>query len=104
MKMEVATMRVGREITDLEDNIDRAIAASASTLAELANARLATGTPVVTGHRAFTRLAEAQAKLVGARGDVIRAHEDLRQVVKADFPDANCPPSTAESPNGVRAA
>lgn len=103
MQIEVATLRVAREITETENEIDRAIAAAGATLAELASVRIATGSPAAVGHRAFARLAQAQARLVEARGDVARAHEDLRQVVRADYPNGNCPPPAAIEPDRAAA-
>ena len=91
MTPQIAAMRIGRSLTATENGIDRVIADLASLTVEMTGARLATGMPAVTGHRALARVAAAQAKLVEARMDMIRAHEDLRRIAEtADVP-TDCP-------------
>lgn len=80
MTTKVATLRITRELKQFEDAIDAAIAAQAALNQTLIQARIDTDTPAVTGHVAFMRLAKAGQQLVAARGDAIRAHEDLFKV------------------------
>jgi hypothetical protein len=80
MTSEVATLRIVRDLKQLENAIDAAIAAQCALGATMAQARIDTGAPAVSGHVAMMRLAKAGQVLVAARGDVIRAHEDLYKV------------------------
>lgn len=80
MTTQVATLRITRELKQLEDAIDAAIAAQCALGMTLAQARVETDTPAVTGHVALMRLAKAGQALVAARADVIRTHEDLFKV------------------------
>ena len=80
MTTQVATLRIARELKQFEDAIDAAIAAQATLNQTLVQARIDTDTPAVTGHVAFMRLAKAAQQLIAARGDAIRAHEDLYRI------------------------
>lgn len=80
MTANVAALRIARDLKQLEDAIDAAIAAQCALGMTLAHARVETETPAVTGHVAFMRLAKAGQALVSARADAIRAHEDLYKV------------------------
>lgn len=80
MTLEVATLRITRDLKQLEDAIDAAIAAQCMLGVTLAQARIDTDAPAVTGHVAMMRLAKAGQSLVAARADAIRAHEDLHKV------------------------
>ncbi|MBC2669691.1 hypothetical protein ACFOON_12990 [Novosphingobium piscinae] len=80
MTTEIATLRIARDLKTLEDAIDAAIAAQCALGATLAQARIDTETPMVSGHVAMMRLAKAGQMLIAARADTIRAHEDLYKV------------------------
>lgn len=80
MTSEVAALRIVRELKQLEDAIDAAIAAQCALSATLVQARIDTDSPAVTGHVAMMRLAKAGQTLIAARADAIRAHEDLYRV------------------------
>lgn len=80
MTSEVATLRILRDLKQLEDAIDLAIAAQCTLGVTLAQARIDTEAPAVTGHVAMMRLAKAGQMLISARADVIRAHEELYKV------------------------
>lgn len=82
MTTEVAALRIARELKQLEDAIDAAIAAQCVLGATLAQARIDTETPMVSGHVAMMRLAKAGQTLIAARTDTIRAHEDLFKVAE----------------------
>ncbi len=91
MKKEVAALRIGRELTASETGIDTVLAQLGQLMSEVATARVATDSTAATGHRAIARLAQAQVKMIEARFDVIRAHEDLRRIAEtADVP-TDCP-------------
>lgn len=80
MTTQIAALRITRELKQLEDAIDVAIAAQCALGMTLAQARVETDTPAVTGHVALMRLAKAGQALVTARADAIRAHEDLYRI------------------------
>lgn len=106
MKMtpDIAAMRLGRALVTAEDGTDRLLTDLSTLIAEMTNVRLATASPAATGHRAIARAAAAQAKLVGVRMDLIRAHEDLRRIAEtADVP-SECPPMAAELEQDMQAA
>lgn len=80
MTPEIAALRIVRDLKQLEDAIDAAIAAQCALGATLAQARIDTESDAVTGHVAMMRLAKAGQMLIAARADAIRAHEDLYKV------------------------
>jgi hypothetical protein len=80
MTAEIAVLRIERDLKQLEDAIDAAIAAQCALCQTLAQARIDTSAPAVSGHVAMMRLAKAGQMLVAARTDAIRAHEDLYKV------------------------
>lgn len=82
MTSEIAAVRIVRQLKQLEDAIDVAIGAQCALGATLAQARIDTDSPAVTGHVAMMRLAKAGQMLIAARADAIRAHEDLYKVGK----------------------
>lgn len=91
MKIEIAAMRIEREINSTEDALDAMIAQIGRLVGELGEARVATGTAAAVGHRAIARASSSLGKLVEARQDIVRAHEDLRKIAEtADVP-TECP-------------
>ena len=98
MTSEVAALRIVRDLKQLENAIDAAIAAQCSLGQTLAQARIDTEAPAVSGHVAMMRLAKTGQLLVAARTDAIRAHEDLYKVgvERGDFVTAPKPSSALE--------
>ncbi len=98
MTSEVATLRITRDLKQLEDAIDAAIAAQCSLGLTMAQARIDTQTPAIQGHVAMMRLAKAGQSLIAARTDAIRAHEDLYKVgvERGDLLITPKPPSSVE--------
>lgn len=95
MTPQVAALRIGRGLVASEDGIDTVLAEMGTLLAAMATARVATGQPALTGHRAIAKIAAAQAKLVDARQDLIRAHEDLRRIAETADTPTDCPEWTS---------
>jgi hypothetical protein len=104
MTPQIAALRIARSLTASEDGIDSVLAHVGTLTTDLTTARLATGLPAATGHRALARVASAQAKLVEARMDMIRAHEDLRRIAETADTPTDCPPMGAELDAEHRAA
>ena len=98
MTTKVAALRIARDLKALEDAIDTAIAAQCALGATMAQARIDTETPVVSGHVALMRLAKAGQMLVAARADTIRTHEDLYKVAeeRGDLVDVPKPKSALD--------
>ena len=98
MTFDIAALRVVRDLKQLEDAIDAAIAAQCALSQTITQARIAIDAPAITGHVAMMRLAKAGQMLVAARTDAIRAHEDLYKVgeERADFVTAPKPKSALE--------
>jgi hypothetical protein len=67
---------------ELEDAIDLALARKNALFASFIQARLDLAAPSNTGHVAMLRLSGVEKQLVGARGDAIRAHEELFRVAR----------------------
>ena len=99
MTPDIAAMRIGRGLTTSEDGIDTLLSNLGTLMAEMVAARVATGSPAATGHRAIARLAAAQSKIVEARQDLIRAHEDLRHIAETSGTPTECPEETVFFPS-----
>jgi hypothetical protein len=80
MTSQVAASRITREIQELEDALDLALARKSAVVASFTQARVDLKAPGNTGQVAMMRLAAVEKYLVAARGDAIRAHEELYQV------------------------
>lgn len=104
MTPAIATLRIGRALNATEDSIDTTLAGIAALLGELVEARLAIETPAATGHRALARIAGAQLKVIEARADLIRAHEDLRRLAETSDMPTECPSTGLDETPDVRAA
>ena len=77
MTSQVATARITRELREVEDALDQALARKAALIQTMMQARLDTEAPAYSGQVAMMRLGRAQQALISARGEVIRAHDDL---------------------------
>jgi hypothetical protein len=96
MTPHIAAARITRSLVATEHDLDRALANGASLLADIAQARMDTGTDVATGQVAIMRLTEALGALSTARKHVIQTHAELRKVgeTRADFIlPSECPKS-----------
>lgn len=91
MTPQIAALRISRDMNVSENGIDQLIAATGNLLSTMTTARVETGSSAATGHRAIARVAAAQSKLVEARLDFIRAHEDLRRIAETADTPTECP-------------
>lgn len=91
MTPQIAALRIGRGLVASENGIDAVLAHTGELIATMTSARVETGSPAATGHRAIARVAAAQAKIVEARQDLIRAHEDLRRIAETADTPTECP-------------
>ncbi|HYD23471.1 MAG TPA: hypothetical protein VEB68_01650 [Croceibacterium sp.] len=94
MTSQVAVARISRELREVEDSLDRALANKAALVATIVQARVDTAAPTQSGHIALLRLSKAQQSLLSARADVIRAHEELFRLgqERGDIADGDKPP------------
>ena len=106
MTTQVAALRISRELKELEDAIDAAFARQCALGMTIAQARIETDTPAVTGHVALMRLAKAGQALITARAEAIRAHEDLYRIgeERADVLTSPKPKADLESFEQAEAA
>jgi len=93
MTSQVAVTRITRELKELENLLDLALAKKNGLVATFATARVDLAAPASSGQVAMMRLANVEKALVAARGDTIRAHEDLYRlgVERADVPEVKPP-------------
>lgn len=93
MTSQVAAARITRELHEFENAIDLALARKSALMATMVQARVDTAAPGHSGQVAMMRLARAEQALVAARGDLIRAHEDLYKIGQERGDIAIKPPS-----------
>lgn len=77
----IAVERLQQAVPAAEAQIDGALIAVSSLMAEVVTARRDTaGVPAAKGHATIRRIAEAQLALVGVSGDILRVHGDLADI------------------------
>lgn len=77
----VAAKRLQQVVPAAEAQIDGALIAVSSLMAEVVTARRDTaGVPAAKGHATIRRIAEAQLALVGVSGDILRVHGELADI------------------------
>ena len=77
MQTPVAVMRIARQLNKCEQGADRLLADTAMLVAEMATARVDSGSVSGTGQRALQRVIAAQQALSEAQSGLIRSHADL---------------------------
>lgn len=82
MKMtpQIATMRIQRELSELEEIVSQGLEKAAGLTATLAKARADTDAGLTTGHDVLLRLASIQTSLLKVGGETARVHEGLLRV------------------------
>lgn len=95
ISIAAATARIARQLPEAELSLDSALLASARLMESMILARGAEGIQVFTGQTALMRLAKAQRTLLESQNDMMRVHQELREIgreVKAVGDDAgSCP-------------
>ena len=104
MTPQIAALRIGRGLVASENGIDALIADLGTLMADMTTARVETGHSALTGHRAIAKLGAALGKVVEARQDVIRAHEDLRRIAETADTPTDCPEWTTGADDEDRVA
>lgn len=95
MKTNIAAMRIARQLNKCEQGADRLLADTATLVAEMATARVESGSATGTGQRALQRVIAAQQALSEVQSGLTRAHVDLLKIghERGDFPMEECPPA-----------
>jgi len=93
MSYEIARMRIGREIQDVEASLDEALIKQANLLAALVTVRRETGSAPAEGHEVLLRLHKSQQALLSSGGDLARVHSRLLEIQKENGRVHNCPPA-----------
>lgn len=75
-----ATARIVRELPQLEQTVDQAIADCAALMRTMALARQIENVSAGTGQVAFLRLSKAQQNLIDAASEVHRVHGELSKI------------------------
>lgn len=100
-----AVKSIASKLAASENQIDLALASSANLLASLAQSRLETEVEFATGHVAMLRLIKSLSALSAARGDMVRAHAELRKVAeeRGEYWVTPCPPpATSHGASDIR--
>lgn len=94
---QAAAKVIAAKLAASENQIDKALASSAELLASLAQSRLEADAEFATGHVAMLRLIKSLTALSTARGDMIRAHAELRKVAeeRGEYWVTPCPSAAA---------
>ena len=98
MQSNIAAMRIARQLNKCEQGADRLLADTAILVAEMATARVESGTKTGTGQRALQRVIAAQQALSEAQSGLTRAHVDLLKIgqERGDILTGECPPAKGE--------
>lgn len=94
MNISIATARLGRELGTAHEQIDQALVATAAVLHStvVARADIQDVDPII-GHSAMLRMHKTFGDLLGARADMLRAHESLKSDLRviAGPEEPTCP-------------
>jgi hypothetical protein len=82
MNINIAAVRIGREVPVAEASLDEALISVSSLMKTMVQARRDTGVGPSTGQATIARLARAQMSLVTASSDMLRVHSDLAKLAK----------------------
>ncbi len=82
MTPQVASVRIQRELTELEQKIAEGLEMAANLTATLVRARADTAAGPAVGHDLLLRLSNVQSTLLKASGDTARVHSGLLEIGK----------------------
>lgn len=80
MTPKIAAARIARQLKAAEQQADRALLECSKLMAEIVEARQATGVEPSTGQDALIRLARAQTSIVESGNDLLRVHDSMYRV------------------------
>ena len=93
MTINVAQMRIVRDLREAEAALDQALLTQSSLLATMVEARRATGSAPFLGQEAMMRLTKSQQTLLSAGSDLARVHSNLLKVQEEVTGYEDCPPN-----------
>ena len=101
MPVEIARLRIAREICEAEQALDEALLRQASLMAALVETRRDTEVEPFVGQASLVCLSKSQQALVAAGNDLARVHANLLKVQEAVTGVERCPPN---EPRGLAAS
>ena len=107
MTVEVAQLRIARDIRQAEDALNDALLKHSSLFTSMVSARRETDAGPFAGHEALLRLVKTQQALLDAGGNLARVHGSLLDVQRELGVGDECPPNEpreVEEPAGQRVA
>lgn len=103
MSVNVAAVRLAREVPMAEKAIDDALMATANVMQTMLAARSSDEVPNHAGQIALARLIQSQKALMDASNDFLRVHQELatlgREMMVADY--GECPPIKGDVADGI---
>ncbi|MDF8335206.1 hypothetical protein [Novosphingobium cyanobacteriorum] len=96
MTIEVAQLRITRDLHEAEAALDEALIRQANLLATMVGARRETGVDPFVGQDALMRLVKSQQSMIDAGGELARVHGRLNKVAVEHNGGNDACPSTAE--------
>lgn len=107
MDRNIATMRIARDLSELEGSLNKAMACASALTHSIAVGRQIDGIAFSSGQESMVRLAAVQQLLTKSATETVRVHRDLRRTHEqiTAIPDSNgdCPPLSVPM-TGVKAA
>jgi len=93
MEIEVATLRIARDMSKAEVTLNEALIAQSDLYGQMLKARRDTDSNPFLGHEELLRLMKAQQSLLASSGDLARVHGGLADVHEALAGIRECPES-----------
>jgi len=97
MTIDVARMRIAREVQGTEQALDEALLRSSTLMATLLDARMETDSEPFEGQEALLRLSRTQGSLLEASNDLARVHGKLKELQTRMAGFERCPTGFSES-------
>ncbi len=91
MTVEVARLRIARELLETEEAMDQALLKSTTLMTTLLASRVATGVARHVGYEALLKLNKSQQAMLTADGGIARVHGTLSTVQREVAGIDDCP-------------
>lgn len=99
MTIEVARMRIARDIHEAEASLDEALLKQANLLSSIVKARRETASGPFEGHDVLLRLNRSQQSILTAGSELARVHSRLQKIQEEKAGWHECPPNEPMRPN-----
>lgn len=93
MTIEVARMRIAREIQEAEASLDEVLIKQSNLLSSIVMARRETASGPFEGHDALLRLNRSQQSILAAGSELARVHSRLQKIQEEKAGWHECPPN-----------